>query len=146
MPPDQVAVAVVVAEMISNMTPKLVAIMFIINTNNEVLLYRRINTWYEPNKLALIGGNVDTGESPITAAIREVREETGLVVNSAELLCVQKKKDYEINYFLSRDWTGVPDNKEPERCGGLSWHNLNDLPEDTIEDIKELVKTHVTFR
>jgi len=111
-----------------------------------VLLYRRINTWYEPNKLALVGGNVDTGESPIEAAKREALEETGLTINSLEQLLSTVDNNYEVHYFVTRDWHGTPTNNEPHRCGGLSWHRLNELPEDTIEEIKELVKTHDTFR
>jgi 8-oxo-dGTP diphosphatase len=125
---------------------KLGALLFILNDKNELLLYRRINTWYEPNKLALVGGNVDAGESPVEAAKREALEETGITVNSTEHLITNLENNYEVHYFLTRDWTGTPTNIEPDRCGGLSWHKLNELPEDTIEEIKDIVKTHVTFR
>lgn len=125
---------------------KLGAIVFILNANNEVLLYRRINTWYEPNKLALIGGNVDDNETPVETAKREALEETGITINSIEHLVTIPNENYEVHYFVTRDWQGEPTNLEPHRCGGLSWHNLNELPDDTIEEIKDLVKTHVTFR
>jgi 8-oxo-dGTP diphosphatase len=125
---------------------KLGAIVFVMNSDNQVLLYRRINTWYEPNKLALIGGNVDEGESPIETAKREVLEETGITINTIEHLLTVTGDNYEVHYFLTRDWNGEPTNKEPHRCGGLSWHDLNDLPEDTIDEIKKIVKTYVTPR
>ncbi len=123
-----------------------VALVFILSKNCEVLLYRRIDTWYEPNKLALIGGNIDNGESSMTAAKREAFEETGITIHTLEHLVTTIENNYEVNYFLTRDWSGTPTNKEPHRCGGLSWHKLNNLPEDTIEDIKVLVKSHDTFR
>lgn len=125
---------------------KIGAIVFVLNTDNQVLLYRRINTWYEPNKLALIGGNVDDGGSPEETAKREVFEETDITINTIEHLVTVPGNNYEVHYFLTRDWYGTPINKEPERCGGLSWHDLNNLPEDTIDEIKEIAKTHVTFR
>ncbi len=125
---------------------KLGAIVFVINTSNQVLLNLRINTWYEPNKLALIGGNVDIGEPPEETAKREVFEETGITIKTIRHLVTIPSDTYEVHYFITRDWHGEPTNKEPHRCGGLSWHDLNNLPEDTIDEIKEIVKTHVTFR
>lgn len=66
--------------------PKVAAVAFIHN-NSEVLLVRRAME-PEKGKWALPGGYVDANEDPRHAAIREVKEETGLEVAITRLLDV----------------------------------------------------------
>ena len=55
------------------------------NTNNEILLIKRKN---EPIGWALPGGFIDYGESAENAAVRELKEETALTIESKELLLI----------------------------------------------------------
>ena len=120
-----------------------VALVFLVNEKREVLLYRRLNTWYEEGKLALVGGIVDAGEPPIEAAVREVFEETSLVTETKDLTLLTEKIDgkYQIHYYVCKNWVGTPSNMEPDRCSELVWHPLSNLPEDTIDIIKTLATT-----
>jgi ADP-ribose pyrophosphatase YjhB (NUDIX family) len=137
---------------IMSLTEKDAVCVFIVNDKNEVLLYRRINTWYEPNKLALVGGLVDEGENPEQAAVRESKEETTLEINPVSLTFLTTVEDvrkdilYKIHYFLTQDFHGTPRNVEPDRCAELVWHPLTSLPNDTIEIIKNLTEKYVTSR
>lgn len=67
--------------------PKVAAVVFI-EREGEVLLVRRAVD-PERGKWALPAGYIDYGEHPIDAAIREVFEETGLVIEISDLLDVQ---------------------------------------------------------
>lgn len=67
--------------------PKVAAAVFV-ERDGEVLLVRRA-VEPERGKWALPAGYIDYGEHPALAAIREVREETGLTVAIDRLLDVQ---------------------------------------------------------
>lgn len=136
----------------SERTIKDTVLTFIINLDSEVLLYRRINTWYQPNKLALVGGLVDKGETLEEAAVREIYEETTLKVETKDLLPITITEDlhdntiYRNHYFLTKVWSGTPSNNEPDRCSELSWHKIDNLPDDTIPIIKIIINEYVPTR
>jgi len=56
-------------------------------TDNKLLLQQRDHTFgiVNPGKLAIFGGSVEEDESFEDCAIREIREEVGLVVRSSQL-------------------------------------------------------------
>ena len=66
----------------------------------------------------LFGGRVDKGEQPLTAAKRELREESGLASNDWELLKSWRpynKIDWEIHLYAARDCAQV---REPTLDAG----------------------------
>jgi len=76
--------------------PIIAVAALIINQNKEIVLIRR---GVEPGKglWSIPGGAVELGETLIEALKREIREETGLLIDPIELLDVVDiiKRDYE---------------------------------------------------
>jgi ADP-ribose pyrophosphatase YjhB (NUDIX family) len=64
----------------------------IFNTAGEVLLVRLS---YDQGQWTMPGGNIDPGESPAEAVVREVREETGLQVTVEDLYAVYWRRDID---------------------------------------------------
>ncbi|WBB76002.1 NUDIX domain-containing protein [Micromonospora sp. WMMD1128] len=88
---------------------------------------------------AVPGGAVDVGESPAQAAIREIREETGIQIGTPRLLDVLGGADYEVTYpngdrvaYVTAvyraghtDGTPTPDHDEISELG---WFTPTQLP------------------
>ena len=62
-----------------------VAKSLVINDRNEVLVLVRTKNRHRPFEPDLPGGSVDHGEGELTAAVREIKEETGIVVQPKDM-------------------------------------------------------------
>lgn len=71
--------------------PKL-AVAVVIERNGSILLGRRGPNSREPGRWSFPAGFVDRGETVEGAAIREVREETGLVIEVGSLLGLYSRR------------------------------------------------------
>ena len=79
------------------------------------------------------GGKIENGETPDQAAVREVKEETGLVLNKLEKSCFLEfyfghgklRPDWTAEVFTSSDFEG--ELKESDE-GRLRWFSKNELP------------------
>lgn len=63
-------------------------VVIMITEGERVLLGRRAGSSFAPGKWCLPGGFIEFGEDFLTAGIREVREETGLIVEIDSILSV----------------------------------------------------------
>lgn len=61
----------------------------VVNEKGQLLLVRRTINDSRPGEWEFPGGGIEFGENPMDATIREVKEETGLDVNIAELTSVK---------------------------------------------------------
>jgi len=101
--------------------------------DGKLLLGKRKNVFGE-GQWGLPGGHLEMGESITRAAARELKEETGLVARSFGFVNLvndpQAAKHYVQIGFLADGVKGEPKLKEPERCYGWEWFDLNNLPEN----------------
>lgn len=107
----------------------------------EVLLQLRQHTGYMDGYWACgVAGHVEAGESVLATAVREAREEAGIVVAPADLVPLTAMHrsnapggpalEQRVDFFLAaRTWAGEPTVTEPERNAGLRWFRLDRLPE-----------------
>ncbi len=123
-----------------------VASYIILVQDAKVLLSRRHNTGFEDGKYSLPAGHAEPSESFTQALIREAREEIGidLPVKNAKVSHVMHRKsperEYVDVYYLADEWTGTPENKEPEKCDDLSWFPVDNLPENTIPYVRQAIE------
>lgn len=108
--------------------------------DDQVLLTRRRDAdprfdglWHLPS------GKLDAGESVLAGAVREVREEVGVLVEAADLRHVHTLHANGSGveprlglFFEVIRWTGEPVNLEPGKCSEVRWFGLRALPAELI--------------
>ncbi|WP_345671609.1 NUDIX hydrolase [Streptomyces similanensis] len=106
----------------------------------EVLLSRRAGDVYAAGCWHLPSGHLDgPWEDVVTALVRETREETGLVVDPAEVraaLTVHHRSPAggaRLGVFFEvRRWHGAPQVREPQVCDAIGWFPIDALPEPMV--------------
>ncbi len=121
------------------------AVYLILRRNSEVLLLKRANTGYQDGKYSLIAGHLDGDELGTDAIAREAKEEAGITVNPKDVKFVHVAHRLTRNqtgqeridlFYETRNWTKEIKNLEPGKCSELSWHPVNNLPQDTLPLIR----------
>lgn len=103
----------------------------------------------------LPGGKIRPGESPIHAAVRDIREETGMETEIVDLVglyqltgdtCGENLPDVLMHVFRGRAASGEATVNAPGRICRLSWHDPDDLPAPTTATTRTAIADAVAAR
>ncbi len=88
--------------------------------------FRSAGEWCLP------GGKIDFGETLEECAIREVSEETGIIIKNPEVISIHNCKNEHAHFLtaglIAKEWTGEAKVMEPDEIIEWKWFNINDLP------------------
>jgi 8-oxo-dGTP pyrophosphatase MutT (NUDIX family) len=106
----------------------------------EVLLSRRAGAVYAAGLWHLPSGHLDGPvEDVVTALVRETREETGVLVDPADVrtaVTVHHRSpggSARVGFFFEvRHWKGDPQIMEPAVCDGMDWFRFDALPAQMV--------------
>ena len=111
------------------------------NSKGQILVGKR-KTSHAPY-YSIPGGHLEEGESFEECALREILEETGIVIKASDIKVIGITNDLEtfkesglhyISVILYTDcYVGEPELKEPDKCEGWIWVNPENLPEPHFE-------------
>ncbi|MFD4175930.1 NUDIX domain-containing protein [Streptomyces anulatus] len=111
-------------------------------TNRVVLLQRSENAKFAQGMWDLPVGKSDPGEPITETAVRELYEETGLIVKPESLKVahiihgawgVEAPNGFVTVVFAAHDWTGEPENREPRKHAQVRWVDADAIPDEFVE-------------
>lgn len=105
--------------------------VWFLNSKNELLLQKRSETKrVYPGMWAITGGAVDSGELPIEALYREVKEELGITILPEEtelLMSLQRTYDFVDIYLVRKDFDIKDVTMQPEEVTEVKWITINEF-------------------
>ncbi len=125
----------------------------ILNNKNEVLLLLRnsdekiadSDMHYE-GQYTLPAGKVHFGESFENAAVRKVKEETNLVIESPQIICLLNDYNEYAHYatigLIAKSYSGEVDLGKTGEHVSYVWTSLEDLPDNLCESSKKIIERY----
>ncbi|WP_405596732.1 NUDIX domain-containing protein [Streptomyces sp. NBC_01410] len=110
-------------------------------TDRVVLLQRGPGNKFAPGRWDLPVGKSEPGEPITETAVRELREETGLIVRADDLRLaqvvhgawgVEAPNGFLTVVFATHQWAGEPENRELAKHTQVRWVDTVDLPEEFV--------------
>ena len=121
---------------------------------DRVLLLRRGPAdRFAPGAWDLPVGKQEPGEQITATAVRELREEAGLVAEVGDLRLVhavhgawgvQAPNGFLTLVFTVRRWSGQPVNTEPDAHTQIQWHPTDSLPAPLVEGVDHVLHGYLT--
>ena len=122
------------------------AAVVVVNKMGQVLILKRAShSAAYPNHWNFPGGSLDEGETPSEAAIRELREETGLMVSKPYLNHFETRTlpKITIYYFITGEYQGqVAINSE---SSDYKWVSLKELEEFNMIPMSPQVVENIKY-
>jgi len=117
--------------------------------HDRVLLLRRgPGDRFAPGAWDLPVGKQEPGEQITTTAVRELREETGLVMEVGDLRLVhavhgawgvQAPNGFLTPVFAAHRFSGTPVNVEPDTHTQVRWHPTGSLPAPLVDGVDHVL-------
>ena len=121
--------------------------LYIFNSQHQLLLGLRKSkhgegTWCPP------GGHLEYGESFEQAAVRETKEETGMLIDENQTTVAgvtndffaESGKHYITVHLIVKNIDGNPQVCEPDKCAEWHWFSLENLPEKLFLPAKQFLE------
>lgn len=105
-----------------------IAVAALVRDGLVLMVHRHPMRRAYPDCWDLVGGHIDSGESPHRAVIRECREELGVYIHDPlPIPMTVRDPTLDMHAFLVTRWEGEPVNAAPDEHDDLRWFRPRDL-------------------
>ncbi len=105
-----------------------IAVAALVHDGLVLMVHRHPKRRAYPDCWDLVGGHIESGESPHRAVIRECREELGVSIHDpVPIPMIVTDPDLDTLAFLVTRWDGEPVNAAPDEHDDLRWFRPRDL-------------------
>lgn len=121
-------------------------------TNRVVLLQRSANAKFAQGMWDLPVGKNEPGEPITETAVRELYEETGLMVKPESLKVahiihgawgVEAPNGFLTVVFAAHEWTGEPENREPRKHSQVRWVDADATPDAFVDTTASALRQYL---
>ncbi len=118
-----------------------------------LLIQRGPHAKFAPGSWDLPSGKSEPGEPVTATAVRELREETGLIAEPGELRIahivhcsygVEAPNGFLTVVFAASQWAGQPANNEPDRHSRVAWIPTRAIPRDFVPTNRTALDSYLT--
>jgi len=118
-----------------------------------LLIQRGPEAKFAPGSWDLPAGKSEKGEPVTATAVRELREETGLVTNPSALRVahvihgawgVEAPNGFLTIVFVAHHWSGEAVNTEPDKHGAVAWIGEDSIPADFVSTTATALNNYMT--
>lgn len=106
--------------------------------------FRSAGEWCLP------GGKLDWSESLEDGATREVKEETGIIINNSQVIsvhnCMNKYAHFVTIGMVAKSWTGKAKVSEPDEIVEWKWFDLKKLPKERYFPSFEVIENYIACK
>nr|WP_218460655.1 NUDIX hydrolase [Rickettsia sp. TH2014] len=131
--------------------PRIGISILIFNNRNEILLGKRISSHGE-SSYTPAGGHLEFRETFEECAIREVLEETNLIIENPRFIAVTNdvfeiEQKHYVSIFLKAHCLNEHElqNLEPHKVENWQWFALDNLPPNLFLPLKRLIEKNVIY-
>lgn len=121
-----------------NRLVKLASIALIFNRDRSKIL--GVSRKEDTTKFGLPGGKVDAGEKIYDGMVREVKEETGISVLSANPIFFREDGEYIVGVYLVDKYEGPINTTEK---GVVKWITFEDLKQGAFSEYNTQLEEHL---
>lgn len=119
--------------------------------NGNILLLKRNNS-HGAGSWCLGGGHLEFGETIADCARREVYEETGLTLDTVEIICVNEELDFigtDNKHYVTigcvaESKSDFCENREPFKHTGISWFAFDALPKPLFTPSEHIITCYLS--